>query len=159
MDDAITGSFIHHKETWASSIDDTSPPTLLWNTAKVQWHVQTLKDIYSKYKYEEFDTKIKCTEIQLYIAHVIFDASWALLGNKWIQRQCALTDILISLPKIILIIILILVWTICDQNTRIVILRYFFLRNLIWINIHIEASLLCMFTFLPLYMKILGNNL
>ena len=52
--------------------------------------------------------KIKCTEIQLYIALVIFDASWALLGNKWMQRQCALTDILISLPKIILIIILII---------------------------------------------------
>ena len=59
MDDAITGSFIHHKETWASSIDDTSPSTLLWNTAKVQWHVQTLKKIYSKYRYKEFDTKNK----------------------------------------------------------------------------------------------------
>ena len=86
MDDAITGSFIHHKETWASSIDDTSPSTLLWNTAKVQWHVQTLKKIYSKYRYKEFDTKNKTNWNTVVYCTCYF---WCIMGSVGEQMNTA----------------------------------------------------------------------
>ena len=92
MDDAITGSFIQHKETWASSIDDTSPsqqPTALCNKPQILWVVGNTVQIQMQIQNILVGNTVQI-KLQMQIHNIV--CRWYIIqppALKWIEyRTC-----------------------------------------------------------------------